>query len=58
VPGGVGLWEGTAVAVLTAGGVDATTATVAVLTHRMLTYYLPPLYGYIGFSWLKKHDYL
>ena len=35
VPGGVGLWEGTAVAVLTAGGVDPTTATVAVLTHRM-----------------------
>jgi uncharacterized protein (TIRG00374 family) len=58
VPGGVGLWEGAAVAVLTAGGVDPTTATVAVLTHRMLTYYLPPLYGYFGFDWLKKHDYL
>ncbi len=58
VPGGVGLWEGTAVAVLTAGGVDPTTATVAVLTHRMLTYYLPPLYGYFGFAWLQKRDYL
>jgi uncharacterized protein (TIRG00374 family) len=58
VPGGVGLWEGTAVAVLVAGGVDSTTATVAVLTHRMLTYYLPPLYGYVGFGWLKNHDYL
>ena len=39
-------------------GVDATTATVAVLTHRMLTYYLPPLYGYLGFTWLKNRDYL
>ena len=58
VPGGVGLWEGTAVAVLTAGGVDPTTATVAVLTHRMLTYYLPPAYGYLGFAWLKRHDFL
>ncbi len=58
VPGGVGLWEGTAVAVLTAGGVDSTTATVAVLTHRMLTYYLPPIYGYFGVAWLKQHDYL
>ncbi len=58
VPGGVGVWEGTAVAVLTAGGVDPTTATVAVVTHRMFTYYLPPLYGYFGFSWLNKHDYI
>jgi len=58
VPGGIGVWEGTAIAVLTAGGVSSTDATVAVLTHRMLTYYLPPLYGYFGFAWLRRHDYL
>jgi hypothetical protein len=56
VPGGVGLWEGTAVAVRTTGGIDPTTGPVAVLTQRMLTYYLPPLYGYVGFNWLENPD--
>lgn len=58
VPGGVGVWEGTAIAVLTAGGVDADLATAAVLMHRMLTFYLPPLYGWFGFRWLQRHEYL
>ena len=26
------------------------------VAHRMLTYYLPPLYGYVGFSRLKNLD--
>lgn len=58
VPGGIGLWEGTAVTVLAAGGIDTTTATVAVLTHRILTYYAPPIWGYFGFVWLRRNEYL
>jgi uncharacterized protein (TIRG00374 family) len=58
IPGGVGVWEGTAAAILTAGGVDPSLATVAVLTHRMLTFYLPPIYGWFAFTWLRRRDYL
>jgi uncharacterized membrane protein YbhN (UPF0104 family) len=43
---------------LTAIGVDPGTAVSAVLIYRLVSYYLPPLWGYASLRWLTKHDYL
>ena len=58
VPGGIGIYEAGLTAGLTAMGVDPATATAAVLTDRMLTAYIPPVFGYFSISWMTKHDYL
>jgi uncharacterized membrane protein YbhN (UPF0104 family)/tRNA A-37 threonylcarbamoyl transferase component Bud32 len=58
VPGGIGIYEAGLTAGLTAMGVDPTIATAAVLTDRMLTAYIPPVFGYISINWMTKHDYL
>jgi uncharacterized protein (TIRG00374 family) len=58
VPGGIGIYEAGLTAGLTAMGVDPATATAAVLTDRMITAYIPPIFGYISISWMTKHDYL
>lgn len=58
VPGGVGVWEGTAAAILVAGGIDPAVATVAVLVHRLITFYLSPLYGWFAFANMRRRDYL
>jgi hypothetical protein len=29
-----------------------------VLAYRMVTFYLPPLWGYFTLRWLRTHDYL
>ena len=43
---------------LTAIGVDPGTAVSAVLIYRIVSYYLPPVWGYVSPRWLTKHDYL
>ena len=43
---------------LTAIGVDSDIAVAAVLIYRLISYYLPPLWGYVSLQWLTKHDYL
>jgi len=58
VPGGIGIYEAGLTAGLTAMGIDPATATAAVLTDRMITAYIPPIFGYISISWMTKHDYL
>ena len=58
VPGGIGIYEAGLTAGLTAMGIDPAVATAAVLTDRMLTAYIPPIFGYISISWMTKHDYL
>lgn len=58
VPGGIGIYEAGLTAGLTAFGVDPTIATAAVLTDRMITAYIPPVFGYISINWMTKHDYL
>jgi uncharacterized membrane protein YbhN (UPF0104 family) len=58
VPGGIGIYEAGLTAGLTAMGIDPATATAAVLTDRMLTAYIPPIFGYFSISWMTKHDYL
>jgi hypothetical protein len=29
-----------------------------VLIYRLVSYYLPPLWGYVSLRWLTNHDYL
>ena len=58
VPGGIGIYEAGLTAGLTAMGIDPATATAAVLTDRMITAYIPPIFGYASISWMTKHDYL
>ncbi len=58
VPGGIGVYEAGLTAGLTAMGIDPAIATAAVLTDRMITAYIPPVFGYLSISWLTRHDYL
>ena len=58
VPGGVGVSEAGMVAGLTAVGVESDIAVAATLVYRLISYYLPPIWGYVSLRWLTKHDYL
>jgi uncharacterized protein (TIRG00374 family) len=58
VPGGVGVAEAGMTAGLTAVGVPNDIAVSAVLIYRLISYYLPPLWGYFCLKWLEKRDYL
>ncbi len=58
VPGGIGVTE----AALTAGfmslGVPEDIAFAAAITCRMITFYIPPLFGVFVFRWMQKQKYL
>jgi uncharacterized membrane protein YbhN (UPF0104 family) len=58
VPGGIGVTEAGLVAGLVAVGVDESAALAATLTHRMVTYYLPPVWGWFSLRWLSRHDFV
>jgi uncharacterized protein (TIRG00374 family) len=58
IPGGVGVAEAGMTAGLTAVGVDSDIAVSAVLIYRLISYYLPPVWGYFCMRWLTDHDYL
>ena len=57
-PGGVGTAEASLTAVLVALGVDNATAFAIAFTHRLCTYYLPPIWGYFSLRWLQKKAYV
>jgi len=58
VPGGVGAAEAGLTAGLVGLGVDESTALAVALTHRLCTYYLPPLWGYFSLRWLGRKGYV
>ena len=58
IPGGVGVSEAGMTAGLTAIGVESDVAVAAVLVYRLVSYYLPPLWGYVSLRWLTRNDYL
>jgi uncharacterized protein (TIRG00374 family) len=58
IPGGIGVAEAGMTAGLTAIGVDPEVAVSAALIYRLVSYYLPPLWGYASLRWLTRHDYL
>jgi glycosyltransferase 2 family protein len=58
VPGGVGAAEASLTAGLVAMGVDDSTAFAIAFTHRLCTYYLPPIWGYFSVQWLGGKGYI
>ena len=58
VPGGVGAAEAGLTAGLVAVGVEESTAFAIAFTHRLCTYYLPPLWGYLSLRWLRRKAYI
>ena len=56
VPGGMGVMEAALSAGLTAAGMDPSAAVAAAITHRLMTTYLPPIWGYIAIAWLRHRD--
>jgi glycosyltransferase 2 family protein len=58
VPGGVGAAEATLTAGLIAMGVDDSTAFAIAFTHRLCTYYIPPIWGYFSMQWLSRQAYI
>ena len=58
VPGGVGIAEAALIAGLTAFGIPAEIATATVITHRLFTSYLPPIWGSQAMKWLVREGYL
>jgi len=58
VPGGIGVAEAALAAGLIAVGVPEEAAFAAALTHRMVTAYIPPVFGWWASRWLTERDYL
>ena len=58
VPGGIGVMEAALMTGLVAAGVDTTTAAGTALLFRLVTFYLPPIWGWVALRWLQRHSYL
>ena len=58
VPGGIGAAEASISAGLIAMGVDESSAFAIALTHRLCTFYLPPIWGYASLLWLRRGGYV
>ena len=58
VPGGVGAAEASLTAGLVAVGVGDSTAFAIAFTHRLCTYYLPPIWGYFSMRWLQRKAFI
>jgi len=58
VPGGMGVAEAAYTAGLVALGVPNAPALSTSIAFRMVTYYLPPVWGSIAIRWLRQHSYL
>jgi glycosyltransferase 2 family protein len=58
VPGGIGVAEAGLTAGLVAVGIPEETALAAALIHRLLTYYLPPVWGFGALRWLGRHSFV
>ena len=58
VPGGIGIAEAALSAGLIAVGIPEEVAIAAAITHRMVTSYLPPVFGWWASRWLTERDYL
>ncbi|MFN3216385.1 MAG: YbhN family protein [Acidimicrobiales bacterium] len=58
VPGGIGVAETAITAGLVSVGVPEETAVAAAITHRMVTAYIPPVFGWFASRWLTARRYL
>jgi uncharacterized protein (TIRG00374 family) len=58
VPGGLGVYEGALTGGLVLIGIPDTVALATALTYRMVTFYLPPIWGWFAMRTLKREAYL
>jgi uncharacterized membrane protein YbhN (UPF0104 family) len=58
VPGGMGVSEAGYTAALVAFGVPHTAALSTAMAFRLVTYYLPPIWGGLAMKWLRGHEYV
>ncbi|MCL1602099.1 MAG: flippase-like domain-containing protein [Actinomycetia bacterium] len=58
IPGGVGVSEAVLTAGLVAIGVDESAAFAIAVTFRVLSAYLPPVWGWFSLQWLQRNEYL
>jgi uncharacterized protein (TIRG00374 family) len=58
VPGGIGVMEAALTVGLVAAGVDESVALGAAITFRIVTFYVPPIWGWAAFRWLERNTYL
>jgi uncharacterized membrane protein YbhN (UPF0104 family) len=58
IPGGIGVSEAALAFCLTAIGIPSATAAAIALVFRLLTFYLPPIWGGFGMRWLRRQAYL
>jgi uncharacterized membrane protein YbhN (UPF0104 family) len=58
IPGGVGVSEAGLTAGLMAAGVPEPAAFCAALLHRLMTFYLPPIWGFFAMRSLREQRYL
>ena len=58
VPGGVGVAEAGITAGLQAIGVPSPIAVSTAITFRLVTFYLPPLWGSVAMRWLRRNSYV
>ena len=58
VPGGIGVTEAGLTWGLTAAGVPERHRVRDCPAHRFITFYLPPIWGFMCYKWLIKHRFL
>jgi len=58
VPGNIGVAEAGITAGLQAIGIPAPIAVSTALTYRLVTFYLPPLWGSVAMRWLRRHKFI
>jgi uncharacterized protein (TIRG00374 family) len=58
VPGGVGVAEAGYTAALIAIGIPQGAATSTALAYRLVTFYIPPVWGTFAMRWMKQNSYL
>ena len=56
VPGGVGIIEGGMAAVYTNLGIPNSVSVAAVLSYRLISFYIPSILGFVSMLYLKKSD--
>jgi uncharacterized protein (TIRG00374 family) len=58
VPGGVGVAEAGYTAGLIAIGIPDSAATSTAMAYRLVSFYLPPLWGTFAMRWMKRNSYV
>ena len=57
VPGGIGVTAAALTSLLTGFGIPAAPALAAVLLYRLVTFAIPPCFGFFSLRWLRAKGY-